>query len=328
MRNTYFDKTFILEGDKVVGLCLGYDHCAEHEWGLKGLKSLLGFIQKDFPMGVEDRVIPALSEQSKKAVFFGTYSDRIAARPDSGKKTEKVVCARLVVSENLMQCDLNADSIKAMEKAIAENTAAWWVRGVYELVKKPALPYDLRHPTVRHPIQYSVLDALTCPQEDTRSVRPDPFIAAAWDADGFSVSVWGQARVNMLKALYEALLAGRCTLSLSGSANPFAGRGLCLTDVSMISDEVKANVLKTDQDYKNLMDEVAATGIVQELKAHKKTYFALSPRRDSEGKLCFFLNPMAQESNNHGWFSVEDLKAWCRDEGPIPKASQKTAVAR
>jgi len=39
------------------GFRLGYDFAAEHEWGTPYLKSALGIAQKDFPIGLEDRMM-------------------------------------------------------------------------------------------------------------------------------------------------------------------------------------------------------------------------------------------------------------------------------
>ena len=45
----------------------------------------------------------------------------------------------------------------------------------------------------------------------------------------------------------------------------------------------------------------------------------LLPAIDDTGNLRFFLNPREQNRYNHGWFSLEELKAWAGDTGPIIK---------
>ena len=42
MRKAYNDYGFIIENDVFIGVSLGYDFCAEHEWGVKGLNRRLG----------------------------------------------------------------------------------------------------------------------------------------------------------------------------------------------------------------------------------------------------------------------------------------------
>lgn len=53
MRTAYFDRQWIRgENEKIIGVNLGYDRCAEHEWGISGLKNLLG-ITPEFGLGIE-----------------------------------------------------------------------------------------------------------------------------------------------------------------------------------------------------------------------------------------------------------------------------------
>lgn len=326
MRDAYFEKTFIFEDSTPVGICLGYDHCAEHEWGVKELKALLGFVQKDIPLGVQDRLIGPLSEPSKKAVFYGTYKDRIAARPGSKAKTESIVAAHLVVSGILLDWNRQQSSDKELKQKVADKTAQWWEKSIYALIQKPTLPFDIKHATARRPVNYELLDGFAPEGSNPGRTPSDPFISAQWDGGGFSVTVWGAKRVALLGELHQALLEGRCTLSLSGSSNPFAGRGLCLVDVSKMSEKAKASVLEKDLAYKALREEVQQSGIEELLKAKGKKYFALEPRKNAQGELMFFLNPHDQHLYNSGWFDVPTLQAWANsNDGPIVKAKAKAA---
>lgn len=42
MRRAYFDNGFLENENGVFGVTLGYDYCAEHEWGIEGIKKSLG----------------------------------------------------------------------------------------------------------------------------------------------------------------------------------------------------------------------------------------------------------------------------------------------
>ena len=42
MRRAYQDFGFIIEDEQFYGVSLGYDYCAEHEWGIKDMKEDLG----------------------------------------------------------------------------------------------------------------------------------------------------------------------------------------------------------------------------------------------------------------------------------------------
>ena len=62
-----------------------------------------------------------------------------------------------------------------------------------------------------------------------------------------------------------------------------------------------------------------ATGIEEVLKAAGKKWYALSPgwRDKRKQHVDFFLNPCEQERYDFGWFTVEELRQWARDEGPV-----------
>ena len=56
------------------------------------------------------------------------------------------------------------------------------------------------------------------------------------------------------------------------------------------------------------------------LEKAKCRYYALSLRwkDDDKKEVIFWLNPMEQDKNNFGWFTVEDLKDWAKGKGKIP----------
>jgi hypothetical protein len=58
MRRAYYDIGWILAGDGTLqGVSLGYDHCAQHEWGIASMLDLLGVALPEFPLGVGDRQV-------------------------------------------------------------------------------------------------------------------------------------------------------------------------------------------------------------------------------------------------------------------------------
>lgn len=63
MRQAWNDKGWIhAEDGTLLGICLGYDHCAEHEWGIDQLKSRLG-ITLGVPLGIDDRTMRKGADQ-------------------------------------------------------------------------------------------------------------------------------------------------------------------------------------------------------------------------------------------------------------------------
>ncbi len=59
MRKAYNNFDFITHNDQFIGVSLGYDFCAEHEWGIKGIK-------RDFGVGEEETgILKSLFSQTK-----------------------------------------------------------------------------------------------------------------------------------------------------------------------------------------------------------------------------------------------------------------------
>lgn len=63
MRRAYNNKSILVENGEFYGVSLGYDYCAEHEWGIDGIRSKFGMDSK--LMGVEARKV------TKGKVFYG-----------------------------------------------------------------------------------------------------------------------------------------------------------------------------------------------------------------------------------------------------------------
>jgi hypothetical protein len=58
MRKATHNYGFIVDNDKFIGIALGYDYCAEHEWGIDSLKSLCGIpMASRKNLGVSNRTI-------------------------------------------------------------------------------------------------------------------------------------------------------------------------------------------------------------------------------------------------------------------------------
>lgn len=73
MRKAYNDFEFVQdEQDNFIGISLGYDYCAEHEWGIEGIKSKLGIprelVSENF--GLDFRTVSIFNE--KELSFFET----------------------------------------------------------------------------------------------------------------------------------------------------------------------------------------------------------------------------------------------------------------
>jgi hypothetical protein len=64
MRKAFNDYGFLVDDDIFIGISLGYDYCAEHEWGIKGIKSTFGIPEETTRknMGIKSRTITICPE--------------------------------------------------------------------------------------------------------------------------------------------------------------------------------------------------------------------------------------------------------------------------
>ena len=87
MRKAYNNYSILMYENQFIGISLGYDHCAEHEWGIKGMKRKFGIPEPTKKnMGVKARTITQCDEnelvfQTEKysnKEFFGISNKEFA----------------------------------------------------------------------------------------------------------------------------------------------------------------------------------------------------------------------------------------------------------
>ena len=108
-----------------------------------------------------------------------------------------------------------------------------------------------------------------------------------------------------------------------GGGNPFGGHGLVLAIASKVPADKAQYMYDCEHETWRLNEYMKQTGIEDKLKSAGCGFHALRPaafkNKDTGAEeIRFFLNPMQQRDNNYGWFSLAELEAWARGEGPIP----------
>lgn len=156
-------------------------------------------------------------------------------------------------------------------------------------------------------------------------------ICAAWDSKSFGIVVHNSKKW-IIEELMNAIENKDLTIGV-GPSGPFQNGGLKLLIASRIPQEVKDQILEDHIDYNNLRIAVANTEIENYLRDHGKHYYALEPRWylpefrpenrefNTAHNVVFFLNPHEQNKYNYGWFTVEELKEWGEDKGPVCKSA-------
>ena len=147
-------------------------------------------------------------------------------------------------------------------------------------------------------------------------------VGAMWDEGEFLIVVPYPDR-DKLKLIEEAINNKNIAIFINSSNNPFENGGLVIAIYDKIPQEISNSFLSSHKEFKELRELVLSTGIEEYLAKHNKKYYALEPKLEDKGdgrvELTFFLNPKEQSRYNFGWFTLEELKEWGEDRGPVIK---------
>jgi len=257
MRSGY-QNGFVMDGDRFIGINLGADFCAEHEWGIKQLRDTFSIVSEDESgkplLGIERRRIRRVPEYLRFFDYRSKY---------------KLFC----------------------------------------LIYEPGYRYAAER-----------LGPLYVPDDVHYNEKDD--LGTAWDEGSFGI-VTRQGK--FLKELHDAIITLDALIFLGGRG-VFQNAGLHILIASRIPADMAQQAYDLDWDSQRLKEADMATGIREVLKEAKKTFFALSPhwisddmKSQSKYPVVYWLNPMQQSEHNFGWYTVEDLMLWAKDQGPVIK---------
>lgn len=258
------------DADEIIGIALGFDFCAEHEFGLNDLSAALALPEGEM-RGLESRKIHALPKNFKFKKFKRSLKDKSKPKED---------CAVLVCFATESYMGLSIDrQITQTIKAVS-----FWTD-----------PGDKWYDEKKHNI------------------------IAAWDEKSFAIVVRGAANIETLKRVYEAFKRYDIVVAPGKNVGFLRSFGLTFVIDSMIDEKTRAQVLENDLEHIRLLQAAKDTGVEALLKEAGLSWYALSPAWTDSDKtqVKFFLNPCEQKRHDFGWFSVEELRAWARGEGPV-----------
>jgi hypothetical protein len=260
-------------GGRVIAINLGSDFCAEHEWGIGGIKGSFGI------------------------------SDKPERRDHGGDLVGADVCTVTKVPDELK-------FFKDLD-------------GYAYLLFTDSFHYTEEE------------DLTAANFNDMLEVRGDEELSTAWSNGSFGIRMKNDALgigTTVLGQIYDAFT--RCDVMIFlGGGQGIGNSGLILAIRSRVPEDSLDKMREAHESHLNLIEAVEKTSVEEKLRAAGKEFYALSPRWVSgfqlddgvttEHPVLFWLNPMEQDQNNYGWYTIEQLLEWIEDEGPIPKNSSK-----
>lgn len=299
MRKASHDNGFIVDEGKFIGIALGYDYCAEHEWGIKGIKQMCGIPDANRKnMGVKNRTITKVPPLE--------FREEVVTRETKTKKKGKYA---ILYTERRMLWQSVSDDKKDNLPHCFTN----WKEDI-----KWNAEWNANHP-------------------DTRDDKDD--IITAWDEGSFGVAVFGEKEVEWLKELKTAIEEKRLTIAVANLRvkNPFAGSSLCLMITDRIPQETLDAMYMGDKEYFDREDYEKKIGMkkIIEKYGNKNGYqglhyfMACSPKwidyfdkksREEQKKkyntkydIMYWIN-YSDSDNNYGWYTVEEIREWLTGE--------------
>lgn len=158
-------------------------------------------------------------------------------------------------------------------------------------------------------------------------------IMSSWNDRGFCVTGFNDEFRDGIRQIYNGLQNNDLIFG-SSLKSWITSSGLSLIVASKIPENVRESVVTSDIDHGNLLKAAKDSKIEQILEKSGKKYFALSPKwRDffkdpkfeSDYPVVFWLNPYEQHKYSFGWYTVEELKQWANDVGPVVEKKKENA---
>jgi len=151
--------------------------------------------------------------------------------------------------------------------------------------------------------------------------RKEPFIGR-WDEGGFLICTKVKEHYDALKTAFE----NKDIAFYLGAKGFLSSGGLHIVIASKVDKEVDDAMTAMDADNHNLGKMADATGIEADLVNARKRFYALSPgwKNEEKSEVWFYLNPQEQRKYKAGWYTVDELKEWINDKGPVVNENYKT----
>lgn len=289
MRQAFNSKGWIHDSTgQFMGVALGFDFCAEHE---RGAKDLMRAFEVDSSQLGFDAIV---AHQAPPVV---RWEERRVRKPVKS-------------THQSYKKEVDPDKLHEAVLYIAAHTyARSQDQGLFDLATQQlGKSIDMRWHAYN-------------PDRDDFEVT--------WSESEALIRVRGRENIALLAEVRDAIQKVDLVFNAPAAAG-FTRRdgGLALGIASRFDEAYRAQMLEDDLAARRLTAAAQASGIEERLRAAGKAYHALSPDwldHATEQGLKFFLNPAnlrGQPPANFGWFTLDELEAWSRNEGIVLKDPQ------
>lgn len=337
MRNAHQNVSIIaiprdpgLDDTVTAGVCMGYGMCAEHEYGIKDLNRAFGIGQETGVLGLGGRKMTRHPDPRNLLWFDnGTecglvYESMLAYKLDGVMKTAEGADMRLTARYK----DGSGIAVLSVEHVNYAGMTMFESDRMPDLGIRPlAQSMGFVDPGTGRRVYRKPRNKA----EKARLAESNEGIRSSWSDRDFAVIGCGTEARHAVGMLRDALVRGDLILSMGAGKVPFAKSCLNLMDIKAVPGWFLQDCVDKDVDHNTLVAAVKETSIEERLRNAGRRYYALSPEwivpSDNNGLIglvkteCefrFWLNPMDQKENRHGWFSLYDLEDWIDGKGVIP----------
>ena len=265
---------------KVIALSLGADFCAEHEWGIKGINSMLGITKPeeiDLRNSTMDRILEFLKLKSPAKIGVEARMMSLDYEPLNNLESDGIVLT----------------SGHGKDK----KTHTMWALALVSNWRKEYFDFSNVRENYYNPEREELVghwaEDGACVFIEDRSIIED-FVEAFKQRD---ITIW---------------LGGGGAFQNSGLVIAIASR--LPEDFKKEQADIDLDHFElTKASAKTGIHEILR-------KADCNYYALSPRWKDeSKKEVRFWLNPQEQHIHNHGWYGVDDLKLWAKGEGPIIK---------
>jgi hypothetical protein len=277
---------WLIQDGIFMGVNLGSDCVAEHEWGINGILRALGTPGTDVKDGHHMKRIPPKGVYGIERRRCTPNKDLVALKEEN--KTLNLIVEQKYTLKDLLDTPLEDRQFYRMGSA--NFFTAWDENGLLVRVKGEDNSNKLRQ------LHEALMDG-----------KCAIWLGGGWVFDNakLCIAIIDAVPTEHLKKMFDADVDAE---KLRDAAEETG---------------IKKKVDEQNQHWRNMIEVETGRACFQQ---PPHGYFALSPawnrnaiKKKSKHSVVFWLNPYHQDRFDSNWFSVEELEQWLKNKGPVLK---------